>query len=159
MEEEYNFSFKDVCAKGRSNVENGIQIFKPYEFYCVTIAKRQPRNGPSLTEQGYLLRDIVKTNVLPMIKICGGKVLAWTAKPDPTKKETTIIIGQNVEDCSETQMYIADGFKVMDKEFILSSILRQSPELDFETYVFCLFCSFCGKLFIHIVFLAVLPSC
>lgn len=135
MEEEYNFSFKEACAKGRSNVENGIQIFKSYEFYCVTFAKpkKQTRVGPTLTEQGYLVRDIVKTNVLPMIKVCGGKVLAWSAKPDPTRKETTIIIGQNVEDCPETQMYIAEGFKVMDKEFILSSILRQSPELDFET--------------------------
>ncbi|KAF9538035.1 hypothetical protein EC957_007292 [Mortierella hygrophila] len=134
MEEDYNFSFKDVCAKGRSNVENGVQIFKNYEFYCVTITKKQPHGGPSLTENGYLVKDTVRANVLPMIKICGGKVLTRSAKPDPTRKETTIIIGQNVEDCAETQKYIADGFKVMDREFILSSILRQSPELDFETH-------------------------
>ncbi|KAG9065054.1 hypothetical protein KI688_002375 [Linnemannia hyalina] len=134
MEEEYNFSFKDVCAKGRSNVENGIQIFKNYEFYCVTTTKKQPHGEPSLTEHGYLVKDTVRANVLPMIRICGGKVLTRSAKPDPTRKETTIIIGQNVEDCSDTQKYIADGFKVMDREFILSSILRQSPELDFETH-------------------------
>ncbi|KAG0050040.1 Mediator of DNA damage checkpoint protein 1 [Linnemannia elongata] len=140
MEEDFNFSFRDVCAKGRSNVENGIQIFKPYEFYCITTTKKQPRSGPSsteqgpsLTDQGYLVKDTVRSNFLPMIKICGGKVLSRT-KPDPARKETTIIIGQNVEDCSETQMYIADGFKVMDKEFVLSSILLQSPELDFETH-------------------------
>ncbi|KAF8944553.1 Mediator of DNA damage checkpoint protein 1 [Haplosporangium gracile] len=134
MEEEYNFSFREVCAKGRINVENGIQIFNNYEFYCVLTKKYNGFNGAALTEQGYLVSETVRTNVIPMIKICGGKVLMRPAKPDSTKKERTIVIGQNVEDCSETQKYVAAGFKVMDKEFILSSILRQSPDLDFETY-------------------------
>lgn len=129
MENTYNFTFKDVCAKGRNNVKDGILIFAPYEFYCVSTNKNKNQTA---TPSSYLSKDAVK-NIETMIKICGGRMLARAARPDPEKMDTTIVIGQNVDDCSDTQAYIAAGFKVMDREFILSSILRQSPILDFKT--------------------------
>ncbi|KAG0285313.1 Mediator of DNA damage checkpoint protein 1 [Linnemannia gamsii] len=134
MEKAFNFTFEDVCAKGKSNVKEGILIFATYEFYGVTANNIKNRVGPNYAELGYLSKDTVKDFLEPMIKICGGRMLARTAKPDPEKKDKTIIIGQTTDDCSVTQAYIAAGFKVMDREFILSSILRQSPELDFETH-------------------------
>jgi hypothetical protein len=132
MENEFNFSFKEACAKGKSNFEQGILIYSSYEFYCVTKKERLTKKLQiALTTQGYLTPAYVESHIRPLIEICGGKMLPEKQKPDPNKKERTIIIGQT-GDCAETQRYIEEGFKVMNKDFVRVCILRQTPDLDFE---------------------------
>ncbi|KAF9134465.1 hypothetical protein BGW39_006925 [Mortierella sp. 14UC] len=134
MENEFNFNFLESCAKGKSNFEQGILIYASYEFYCVTKKERLSKKmQATLRNQGYLLPAYVESHIRPLIEICGGKMLPEKETPDPNKKETTIIIGQT-GDCIETQRYIEEGFKVMNKDFVRVCILRQTPDLDFESH-------------------------
>ncbi|KAF9906200.1 Mediator of DNA damage checkpoint protein 1 [Linnemannia zychae] len=134
MEIEFNFNLQDSCAKGKSNFEQGILLYAPYEFYCVTKKDRVSKKMQVvLRNQGYLLPTYVESHIRPLIEICGGSMMSEKETPNPNKKETTIIIGQT-GDCAETQSYIEEGFKVVNKDFVRVCILRQTPDLDFETH-------------------------
>ncbi|KAG0280759.1 Mediator of DNA damage checkpoint protein 1 [Linnemannia exigua] len=135
MEKDFHFNLQESCAMGRDNFERGILIYAPYEFYCVT-KNDIPSNAKQSklwTQQGYLLQSHV-SDLVPLVEICGGRMLLAGETPDVDKKGSTIVIGQTSGDCAETQRYIEDGFKVVNKEFVMACVLRQQPDLDFETH-------------------------
>ncbi|KAF9922570.1 hypothetical protein FBU30_007305 [Linnemannia zychae] len=117
-------NLQEACAKGRNNMLNGVYIFEPYEFYCVT------KPGIKKEEDGYLTPSFAETNLAPMVEICGGRMIT---ELNPKKKNETIIIASGTSN-PEIQSYIAEGYKVMDKDFVTGSIFLQRKDLDFTTH-------------------------
>ncbi|GJJ74077.1 hypothetical protein EMPS_06435 [Entomortierella parvispora] len=129
MEKAYNFNLQNTCKMAKDNRANSISLFGGDSFYFITQSGQHRRNKDR-SQEGFMSKQYVSTNVAPMVNVCGGKIVAKPPTSPSLEKSNRrlFIVGPDIY-CPETQEFIQKGFTVVRKEFILSAILNQAVEI------------------------------
>ncbi|KAG0053453.1 hypothetical protein BGZ83_001058 [Gryganskiella cystojenkinii] len=130
MEKNFDFDLQETCRRAQENRENRIELFDGDTFYFITVASKSKDSIP----EGFLTRQYVRANLVPMVEVCGGKVVQKLPKQQSPEgnRHHMFIVGPDGY-CEEAQDFIQNGFTVVRKEFILSTILKQT--VDFKPHL------------------------
>ncbi|KAF9430694.1 hypothetical protein BGZ94_004911 [Podila epigama] len=135
MEETYGFNFKETCMIAKDKRAHGIFLFEGLRFFFLV---RPGNASKKLAEQGFLTAAMVKDSLSCIVKECGGTIIDQKVGPKQGDEETTVIVGPDLTPVTKShltwtkaQEFLAKGFRVVTKEFILSSILHQ--KLDYSS--------------------------
>ena len=73
MEEKYGFNLEESCKIAKENQSHGIGLFNGDVFYFIT-QTCPPSKIKDFFQDGFMTKQYVTGNLVPMINVCGGKV-------------------------------------------------------------------------------------
>ncbi|KAF9915722.1 hypothetical protein BGZ65_000590 [Modicella reniformis] len=117
----------EICQLAKVNLRQNIELFHGYSFHVVALKGE----NKALAEKGFITRRMVIDTLTPMIEVCGGKI--HRGLPKDGEEDKVIIIGPDT-DCPTAQSLVVRNFRVMKREFIWSSIIRQ--RVDFSVFYY-----------------------
>ncbi|KAF9585970.1 hypothetical protein BGW38_010738 [Lunasporangiospora selenospora] len=128
FDRKFNCNFAEACQRAKEHRSNGVQLLRGYEFLIFSRGTSTQANNE---DRDHLITTDDALSLTNMVEACGGKVV----KKEPKNPGSHVFIVGPTAYCKRSQSMIDRGFTVVKKEFILSLILKQDTELDFDSHL------------------------